>query len=317
MEKKKVFIDGSEGTTGLRIFERFEGRNDIEILKIDRELRKDPEEISKFMNASDVTFICLPDAAAIEAVPLCTNPDTIIIDTSTAHRTTEGWLYGFPELDKEHRDALLTSKRIANPGCHASGFVSLVYPLVKKGIISADTRLCSFSLTGYSGGGKKKIAEYQAQERDPELFSPRQYGLSQNHKHLKEMQMICGLNKAPLFSPIICDFYSGMEVSVYLYKEMFNEAVTPGYINEFYKSYYEGSKLVKVAKLGIEEELGGFIGSNNLSGKDYLEIIVTGNEDRIIVTSRFDNLGKGASAAAIQNMNIALGFEETAGLVTE
>ena len=315
--KTKVFIDGSEGTTGLRINERFEKRDDIEILKIDRELRKDPEEISKFMNASDVTFICLPDAAAIEAVPLCTNPDTIIIDTSTAHRTTEGWLYGFPELDKEHRDALLTSKRIANPGCHASGFVSLVYPLVKKGIISADTRLCSFSLTGYSGGGKKKIAEYQAQERDPELFSPRQYGLSQNHKHLKEMQMICGLNKAPLFSPIICDFYSGMEVSVYLYKEMFNEAVTPGYINEFYKSYYEGSKLVKVAKLGIEEELGGFIGSNNLSGKDYLEIIVTGNEDRIIVTSRFDNLGKGASAAAIQNMNIALGFEETAGLVTE
>ncbi|MCR5432078.1 MAG: N-acetyl-gamma-glutamyl-phosphate reductase [Lachnospiraceae bacterium] len=314
---KKVFVDGSEGTTGLRIFERFEGRNDIEILKIDSELRKDPTERAKLINASDVTFLCLPDAAAIEAVSLCTNPDTIIIDTSTAHRTSEGWTYGFPELDKEHRDAVKASKRIANPGCHASGFVSLVYPLVKSGMIPADTRLCCFSLTGYSGGGKKKIAEYQSEDRDPELCSPRQYGLGQNHKHLKEMQKICGLEKAPMFSPIICDFYSGMEVSVYLYREMFDKEVLPETLNAFYQKYYEGSKLVRVTNNGIAEELGGFIGSNNLSGKDYLEIIVTGNEDRIVVTSRFDNLGKGASAAAVQSMNIALGFDETTGLVTE
>lgn len=317
MEKKKIFVDGSEGTTGLRIFERFEGRNDIEILKIDSELRKDPTERAKLINASDVTFLCLPDAAAIEAASLCTNPDTVIIDTSTAHRTSEGWVYGMPELSAAHREAIKNSKRIANPGCHATGFIALAYPLVARGIISADTRLCSFSLSGYSGAGKKAIAQYDDPERDKELDSPRQYALGQQHKHLKEMQQISGLKKAPLFSPIICDYYSGMEVTVFLYKEMFNKEMSPESLCNEYKDAYMGSKLVRVRDFGAEAETNGFLGANNLSGKDYLEIFVTGNEDRIVVTSRFDNLGKGASAAAVQSMNIVFGFDETTGLVME
>ena len=317
MEKKKVFIDGSEGTTGLRIFERFEGRNDIEVLKIDSELRKDPVERAKLINASDVTFLCLPDAAAIEAVALCTNPDTVIIDTSTAHRTTEGWAYGLPELSPEYREAIKTSKRIANPGCHATGFITLAYPLVKRGIISADTRLCCFSLSGYSGAGKKGIAQYTDPGRAEEFDSPRQYALGQQHKHLKEMQYICGLDKAPVFSPIVCDYYSGMEVTVFLYKEMFTKEITVESLCKEYKEAYAGSNFVRVREVGAEAETNGFLGSNNLSGKDFLEIFVTGNEDRIVVTSRFDNLGKGASAAAVQSMNIVFGFDETTGLVME
>ena len=311
---KKIFIDGSEGTTGLRIAERFEGRDDIELLKIPQELRKDPEEIRKFINASDITFLCLPDAAAREAVALVENDQVTIIDTSTAHRTEPGWAYGFPELSPAHREAIRTSKRIANPGCHASGFISLVYPLTAGGILPRDYPVSSFSLTGYSGGGKKMIAEYEGEGRSPELDSPREYGVSQKHKHLKEMQLVTGLTRAPLFSPIVADYYSGMLVSVPLFADMLQGHPTPQEIRQFYAEYYAGEKFIRVLPYGAEAETRNFLGSNNCSGWDGMEIIVTGNEERILVSSRFDNLGKGASGAAIQSMNIVLGCEEDKGL---
>ena len=314
MEKKKVFIDGSEGTTGLRIFERFASRDDIELLKISSDLRKDPAEISKFINASDITFLCLPDQAAREAVALCTNPDTIIIDTSTAHRTAPGWAYGYPELSPAHREAIRTGKRIAVPGCHASGFITLVYPLVASGILPADYPVSAFSLTGYSGGGKKMIAEYEGMHRDIELESPRVYGVSQKHKHLPEMQAICGLTRQPLFSPIVADYYSGMLVTVNLYADLLNGDQTPESIHEMFEKHYAGEKFIKVMPLGAEAETRNFLGSNNASGWDGMQIFVTGNADRIQVSSRFDNLGKGASGAAIQCLNVVLGCDEAKGL---
>lgn len=308
---KKVFIDGSEGTTGLRIFERIAERKDIELITIDHELRKDPAEVARKINSSDITFLCLPDAAAAEAVTYVENPDTVIIDTSTAHRTAEGWTYGFAELSKELRDKIKSSKRITNPGCHASGFISLVYPLVSAGVLDPNARMCSFSLTGYSGGGKKMIAEYEATDRDTALDSPRQYGLNQQHKHLKEMQTICGLKTSPMFSPIVADYYCGMEVSVYLYPEILKNKVDLEKIKDIYLSHYADAKLVKVNETVNSNK---FFESNLLAGKDTMLIDVSGNDERILVTSRFDNLGKGASGAALQNMNIALGVPETTGL---
>lgn len=312
--KKKIFIDGSEGTTGLRIFERFEGRDDIELLKIPSELRKDPDEIRKYINQSDITFLCLPDAAAREAVTFVENENVILIDTSTAHRTEEGWAYGYPELSAAHRDAIKNGKRIAVPGCHATGFITLVYPLIAAGILPADYPVASFSLTGYSGGGKKMIAEYEGEDRIDELTSPRQYGLSQQHKHLKEMQKITGLAKAPLFSPIVADYYSGMLVSVPLYSDLLNGTQTPETVHAAYARHFEGEKFVQVMPLGAEADTHSFLGSNNCSGWDGIQIFVTGNEDRILVSSRFDNLGKGASGAAIQCLNIVLGCDEAKGL---
>ena len=315
---KKVFIDGAEGTTGLRIYERFAERSDIEVLRIDSELRKDLNERKRLINLSDVTFLCLPDAAAMEAAALAENPDTIIIDASTAHRTNPDWDYGFPELSEDFRARIAKSKRIAVPGCHASGFIALVYPLISAGILKKDAQLCCFSLTGYSGGGKKMIAEYEGESRNPELDSPRQYGLTQKHKHLPEMQVICGLSKPPMFSPIVADYYSGMEVTVFLYPEILNlpagTADALSFLHGAYRKHYGDSRFVKVRALGAEQESRGFFGSNNLSGRDDMEIYVSGNTDRILVTSRFDNLGKGASGAAVQNMNIALGLDEATGL---
>ena len=312
--KTKIFIDGSEGTTGLRIFERFEGRDDIELLKISSELRKDPEEIKKFINASDITFLCLPDAAAREAVAMVENDNVRIIDTSTAHRTEKGWAYGYPELSKAHREAIKNGKRVAVPGCHASGFITIVYPLVVGGILPSDYPVASFSLTGYSGGGKKMIAEYEGEERDVELDSPREYGLSQTHKHLKEMQKIAGLDRAPLFSPIVSDYYSGMVVSVPFYADMLKGTQTPETVHKFFEEYYAGEKFIKVMPLGKEADYRGFLGGNGCSGWDGMEIYVTGNEERILVSARFDNLGKGASGAAIQCLNIMLGCDEAKGL---
>ncbi|MBQ8232742.1 MAG: N-acetyl-gamma-glutamyl-phosphate reductase [Lachnospiraceae bacterium] len=312
--KTKIFIDGSEGTTGLRIFERFEGRDDIELLKISSELRKDPEEIKKFINASDITFLCLPDAAAREAVAMVENDNVRIIDTSTAHRTEKGWAYGYPELSKAHREAIKNGKRVAVPGCHASGFITIVYPLVAGGILPSDYPVASFSLTGYSGGGKKMIAEYEGEERDVELDSPREYGLSQTHKHLKEMQKIAGLDRAPLFSPIVSDYYSGMVVSVPFYADMLKGTQTPETVHKFFEEYYAGEKFIKVMPLGKEADYRGFLGGNGCSGWDGMEIYVTGNEERILVSARFDNLGKGASGAAIQCLNIMLGCDEAKGL---
>ena len=312
--KTKVFIDGSEGTTGLRIHERLDNRDDIELLTIAPELRKDPAECSRLINSSDITFLCLPDSAAREAVALVTNPNVRIIDASTAHRTEAGWAYGFPELSAKHREAIRTGKRIANPGCHASGFISLVYPLIAGGILPADYPVASFSLTGYSGGGKKMIAQYEASDRDAELDAPREYGLSQQHKHLKEMRLITGLSRAPLFTPIVSDYYSGMVVNVPLYTDLLNTTQTPESLQAFFADYYANEPFVKVMPLGAESEMSGFLSGNHLSGYDGMQIYITGNENRIQLSSVFDNLGKGASGAAIQCFNIMTGCDETKGL---
>ena len=312
---KKVFIDGSEGTTGLRIFERFVGRDDIELLKIPSEQRKNPDEIKKYINASDITFLCLPDAAAQEAVAMVENENVIIIDTSTAHRTKEGWAYGYPELSDNHRNAIKTGKRIAVPGCYATGFITIIYPLVAGGILSKNYPVSAFAMSGYSGAGKKTIAIYEAQERDKELDAPREYALTQKHKHLKEMQKITGLDKIPLFSPIICDYYSGMLLTTPFYTDMLIGNPAPEKVHAFFQDYYAGEKFVKVMPFGKEAEYNGFLAGNACSGWDGIEIYITGNEERLLVSTRFDNLGKGASGAAIQCMNILLGCEEDKGLI--
>lgn len=313
-KKTKIFIDGSEGTTGLRINERFQGRDDIELLTIDAELRKDTEERKRLINASDITFLCLPDAAAREAVSLIENENVRIIDASTAHRTEPGWAYGFPELSKEFRTAIASGKRVAVPGCYASGVISLVYPLVKAGILPKDYPVTTFGISGYSGGGKKMIAEYEAEERIQELDSPREYALSQQHKHLKEMKAIAGLAREPLFSPIVCDYYSGMLISLPLCGELLSKNMTPQELHAFYTEYYAGEKFIRVNPFGAEADSRNFLGANVQSGWDGLEIFVTGCEGRLLVSSRFDNLGKGASGAAIQCLNIMLGCEEDKGL---
>lgn len=309
-----VFIDGSEGTTGLRIYERFEKRDDINIMKIDPELRKDPDERAKMINSSDITFLCLPDAASKESVSLVTNPDVRIIDASTAHRTEQGWAYGYPELSDKHREAIKTGKRIAVPGCYATGFITIAYPLVKGGLIPEDYPVSAFAVSGYSGAGKKTIAVYEDPDRDREYSSPREYALSQQHKHLKEMKYISGLKRTPLFSPIIADYYSGMFVSLPFYADMLNGAQTPESIHGYMTDYFKDQEFIHVMPFGSEAETGGFIGANNLSGWDGLQLFVTGNEERILLTTRFDNLGKGASGAAIQCMNIMLGCEQARGL---
>lgn len=303
----KIFIDGSAGTTGLRIHERLADRKELEIITLSEDLRKDTDARREAINASDIVFLCLPDAAAKESVSLCENSNTVIIDTSTAHRTDPGWTYGFPEL-YGYREKIALSKRIANPGCHASGFIALVAPLVSSGLLSKDIDLTCFSITGYSGGGKKMIAEYQDAERSNLLNAPRQYGISQSHKHLPEMKLICGMANDPVFCPIVADFYSGMEVTVPLFMKDVNGNVDD--IKNIYKQIYTG-KLIYFDDNCDEQ---GFLSANALSGRDDMQISVSGNNDRVILTARFDNLGKGASGAAIQNMNIVLGVDETTGL---
>lgn len=313
--KIKVFIDGREGTTGLRINERFADREDVELLSIDPDRRKDTEERKRLINQSDITFLCLPDDAARESVSLIENDRVRVIDTSTAHRTEEGWAYGFPELSEGHRRKIAEGKRVAVPGCHATGFISLVYPIVSEGILGADYPVSAFSLTGYSGGGKKMIAEYEGQERDESLKAPREYALSQQHKHLKEMKKITGLKREPLFSPIVADYYSGMVVSVPLYGELLNKEETPKKLHKFLTDFYQGQRFVQVMPLGSEAQLhGSMLAGNGCSGWDGLKIFVTGNEERILLSAQFDNLGKGASGAAIQCLNVMLGCEETKGL---
>lgn len=312
--KTKIYIDGSEGTTGLRIHERFLDRNDIEILKIDPALRKDPNERKKMINDSDVAFLCLPDAAAKEAVSFVENENVVIIDASTAHRTNDGWAYGFPELSKQHRDAIRNGKRIAVPGCYASGFISLVYPLVAGGILPKSCPVSSFAISGYSGAGKKVIAAYESESRPREFSSGREYALTQQHKHLKEMQKITGLLRTPLFSPIIDDYYSGMLVSVPLFADMLAERQTPDSLLSYYAEYYKGEQFIQVSTADDETAAGGFLAGNGLSGWDGLKIYATGNEERIVLSAQFDNLGKGASGAAIQCMNILLGCDEAKGL---
>ncbi|MBQ7905670.1 MAG: N-acetyl-gamma-glutamyl-phosphate reductase [Spirochaetaceae bacterium] len=319
--KYKIFIDGKEGTTGLKIFERFEGRDDLEILLIDEDKRKDVNERKRLINESDYTFLCLPDAAAIEAVSLCENPNTIIIDASTAHRTNPDWAYGFPELSSEHRKKVETSHRIAVPGCYASGFNAIVYPLVKSGILPSDYPVVCHAVSGYSGAGKKAIAQYEDEERDFQLESPRLYALTQEHKHLPEMQKVSGLSFKPAFSPYICDYFSGMSVSIPLHIRMLNSSkgkigrADCQEICDMFKNHYANSIFVQVADfMGQDILTEPFIPANTLSGTNNMQIFICGNDERVTITSRFDNLGKGASGAAVQCMNISMGVDETLGL---
>ena len=307
---KKIFIDGKAGTTGLRIEERLGERDDIEIVTLPDELRKDPVAKKEVLNKVDIAFLCLPDAAAKEAVAMIENPNVVVIDTSTAHRTNPDWAYGFAELGTEFEDKIRGSKRIAVPGCHASGFIALVYPLIKNGIIADTTLLSCHSITGYSGGGKKMIEEYRNEERDMLLGAPRQYGLAQGHKHLPEMSKITGLKTLPAFCPIVADFYSGMEVTIPLFKEQLLKGDIST-IKEIYKNAYN-TELVYYKEQGDES---GFLSANALSGKDSMEISVYGNEDRILLVARYDNLGKGASGAAVECLNIVLNEEKTKTLV--
>ncbi len=303
----KIFIDGSAGTTGLRIADRLAERKDLSLIRLPEELRKDTLARKEAINSADIVFLCLPDAAAIEAVGLLENKKVKIIDTSTAHRINDGWAYGFPELTG-FREKIAKSNLIANPGCHASGFVALVAPLIEQGILKSDTMLTAFSLTGYSGGGKKMIAEYEAEDRNPLLNAPRQYALTQQHKHLKEIIKLCGLENAPAFCPIVGDFYSGMEVTVPLFKDQVKGNIED--IKKLYKNYYT-TGLVKFVDCADED---GMLSAAAFENRDDMGVSVFGNEDRILLCARFDNLGKGASGAAIQNMNILLGVDEATGL---
>ena len=309
---KKVFIDGSAGTTGLRIRERLSARDDIELVVLPEEVRKDVEARRQALNGADVAFLCLPDAAAVEAVSLVENPETVVIDTSTAHRTADGWEYGFPELEGR-RERIAAAKRIANPGCHASGFVALVEPLVRARLVTVNERLCAFSLTGYSGGGKKMIADYETAGTNLHIGG-RQYALGQKHKHLPEMAKVCGLVNEPCFSPIVVPHLSGMEVSVQLFASQFRESgTTIEQVKDAYRSYYGKGGLVRFVDDPASCE-GGFLSSAALAGRDDMEVSVYGSDERMVLVARFDNLGKGASGAAIQNMNLALGCAETEGL---
>ena len=303
----KIFIDGSSGTTGLRIRERLCTRKDIELITLEESVRKDAKARRDAFAKADIAFLCLPDAAAIEAVELAKDSGTVIIDTSTAHRTAPGWEYGMPELTGRW-EKIAKAGYIANPGCHASGFIALVRPLVELGIIKKDSALSCFSLTGYSGGGKKMIAEYESQDRDPLYDAPRIYALSQAHKHLPEMKKVCRLTKEPVFSPIVADFYSGMEVSVSLTKDMLSCTLED--IKTAYRDYYK-SGLIRYD----DSAEGGLISAAAFSGRDDMVVAAFGSDERITLISRFDNLGKGASGAAIQNMNIRLGIDEATGLV--
>ncbi len=307
----KVFIDGHEGTTGLRIYDRLSEFEGIELLLLSESDRKNPKARAEMINTSDISFLCLPDVAAKEAVSFVNNKRTKIIDTSTAHRTNSAFAYGFAELSAFHRENIISSKRVAVSGCHASGFIALVYPLIVAGVLDKTALLSCFSLTGYSGGGKKMIADYEATDKSKELFAPRPYGLSQMHKHLPEMQYITGLKNAPIFSPIVGDFYSGMVVSVPIFPAQLTKKLTGAELSEIYEAHYAGQPLITTLPYDGQN---GAISANALSGKDSMQIKVWGCEDRFVLTSTFDNLGKGASGAAVQCMNLMLGFDETKGL---
>lgn len=312
----KIFIDGQEGTTGLKILERFKDRNDIELLKIDPEKRKDAEERKKLINSSDFTFLCLPDAAAIEAVSLVENPKTRIIDASTAHRTNPEWAYGFPELSAQHREKIKNSKRVAVPGCYASGFLSMAYPLIAHGILPKDYPVTIHAVSGYSGAGKKGIAQYEAADRAKEFDTPRQYALTQNHKHLPEMQVISGLDYKPIFNPYVCDYFAGMAVSLPIHTRLLAKKYTPRDIKQMFDEHYSGSMFISVAEVnGTDVLANGFIGANELENTNRMQIIVCGNDEQVLICSRFDNLGKGASGAAVQCLNIMMNIDEKTGLV--
>ena len=306
----KVFIDGKEGTTGLKIFERMAKRDDVVVETLPEERRKDAAARKECLNRADVVFLCLPDAAARESVSLIENDRVKVIDASTAHRTDPAWAYGFPELSKTHEGRIKNSNRIAVPGCHASGFISLVYPLIAGGLVGREYPFVCHSVTGYSGGGKKMIAEYEGESRSAELDSPRQYGLSQNHKHLPEMQFVCGLDEKPIFNPIVSDYYSGMCVTVPIYSRLMQKKLSVNELRQYFEEYYASHGFINVAK-----ETKAYLPANTLVGTNQMEIYIDGNDDRIVLASVFDNLGKGASGAAVQCMNIMLGLDESLSLI--
>lgn len=308
---KRVFIDGKSGTTGLRIYDRLAKRNDIEVIALSDSLRKDAAARKEALDSSDLSFLCLPDEAARESVKMVENPDTVIIDASSAHRTLPGWAYGFPEIFTDGFEKIKNSKRIAVPGCHASGFTAIVKPLVELGVISERARLSCFSLTGYSGGGNAMIAEYENENRTCLYGSPRVYALSQSHKHLKEMAAVNCLSTPPVFIPAVADFYSGMLVTVSLFKEDLESGADINSITEIYKSRYNGA----IVFYGGPLDENGFIAANAMSGKDSMAITVSGNGDRITVSALFDNLGKGASGAAVECMNTVFGLPPEYSLI--
>lgn len=310
-----IFIDGKEGTTGLRIYDRLAQRQDVRLLTLPESERKLPEARRAAIFQADVVILCLPDGAARESVALAEGSSARVLDTSTAHRTAEGWAYGFPELSHSHREAIRHGRYVAVPGCHASGFIALVSPLVRCGLLPPDAALSCFSLTGYSGGGKKMIAQYEASERDAALASPRQYGLTQQHKHLPEMRHVCGLQREPIFAPVVADFYSGMEVTVPLFRHQLRCGEHPlEEVRDALRQHYFGSDVVRVWTDEDDLACGGFIAANALTGKDSMELMVLGNDDRLQLVARFDNLGKGSSGAALQCLNLMLGVKETMGL---
>ncbi len=311
MSKPKIYIDGKEGTTGLQIYERLGKRDDIELLLIDEEKRKDTAERAKLFQAADLAFLCLPDEAAREAVSLVTNECTKIIDCSTAHRTAESWVYGFPELHGQG-EKIKGAKYVADPGCYATGFLSLIRPLVEMGALDPDAYVTCHALSGYTGAGKKAIAQYTDPGREQELDSPRHYAVGLSHKHLPEMMKVSGLTRKPIFMPMICGFPQGMTVTVPLFAGMLNGKASIDMLRALYADYYAESRVVELRP--ADAPSCGFIGSNNLAGRDNLQIFVNGNEEQLMLTARLDNLGKGASGAAVQNMNLMLGFEETKGL---
>ncbi|MEE8816083.1 MAG: N-acetyl-gamma-glutamyl-phosphate reductase [Lachnospiraceae bacterium] len=309
--RTRVYIDGQSGTTGLQIYDRIGARKDLELLRIDEDKRHDVEERRKYLNAADIVFLCLPDAGAVEAVSLIDNPNVRVIDASTAHRTADGWTYGFPEYSKDQREKIRNSRRVANPGCHATGAISTIAPLVHMGILPKDYPVSVYSLTGYSGGGKKMIAEYEAKDRDEKLSAPGLYGLTLRHKHLPEITKMTGLLFPPVFLPVVDDYYKGMATTILLENRLLAGTPSAEDVCEKLAGYYEGEHFVKVMPFGSN---GARIHANELAGTNELHIYVCGNEEQTMVTALFDNLGKGASGAAVQNMNIMLGLDETTGL---
>lgn len=317
MKITKVYIDGQAGTTGLKLYDRIKDRPDVELLLIDPEKRRDNDERARMINASDITFLCLPDAASREAVSFITNPNVRVIDASTAHRTSPDWAYGFPELSAAHRAKIITSKRVAVPGCYASGFASLVYPMVQSGMLPADYPVTCHAVSGYSGAGKAAIAQYESADRPEELDSPRQYALTQGHKHLPEMQTVSGLTEPPMFNPMVCDYFAGMVVSVPLHRRLLNGKPSLEEIHAMFQSHYADQQFVQVRALqGADVLENGFLPANTLAGTNLLEVFVCGNDQQILLAARLDNLGKGASGAALQCFNLMTGAPEDTGLNT-
>ena len=316
MKTTKVYIDGQAGTTGLKLLDRIQNRPDVTLLTIDPEKHRDNAERARLINESDVTFLCLPDAAAIEAVSFAENPDTRIIDASTAHRTNPDWAYGFPELSAAHREKILHAKRVAVPGCYASGFAALVYPMVQSGMLPADYPVTCHAVSGYSGAGKNAIAVYESAERPTDFDSPRQYALGQAHKHQPEMQKISGLTYPPMFNPLICDYFAGMVVTVPLHRRLLSGKPSVSEVHAMFAAHYIGQQFVQVrAEQGSDVLENGFLPANTLAGTNLLEIFVCGSEEQILLAARLDNLGKGASGAALQCFNIMTGAPEETGLV--